>query len=150
MKHLILITTFLTSISLTFAQPQKPHKEKIEAYKIAFFTKQMKLTPEESQAFWPLYNQYEDEKETMQRELKREGQQFEFMSDKEAEAFVLKNFEMQEKQLALKRKYFEKFKAILPIRKVVKIYQAEDAFKEQLIREIQKRRMENRGNRRNN
>ena len=34
--------------------------EKLTAYKIAFFTKNLNLTPAEAEKFWPIYNQLEE------------------------------------------------------------------------------------------
>ncbi|MBR3304118.1 MAG: hypothetical protein IKI67_08070, partial [Bacteroidales bacterium] len=77
MKKHLLAVTFLVSALMLFsanvasAQEQKgkgqekghqnknisqQQKEEIETMKIAFFTKQLALTPEESMRFWPLYN----------------------------------------------------------------------------------------------
>ena len=33
-------------------------KERIKAYRVAFMTEELALTPEESEKFWPLYNEF--------------------------------------------------------------------------------------------
>ena len=42
-------------------------KEKMMAEKIAFLTLEVGLTPEEAQAFWPVYNQISKEKNDAQK-----------------------------------------------------------------------------------
>jgi hypothetical protein len=37
--------------------------EQFKSQKIAFITEKLNLTPKEAQAFWPVYNQYEIEKD---------------------------------------------------------------------------------------
>mgnify|MGYP003531372575 FL=1 len=39
-------------------QDEKPFREKVEATKVAYFTKKLNLTPEEAQVFWPVYNKW--------------------------------------------------------------------------------------------
>lgn len=61
LKHII--TTFcfmlLCCTSLTFAQQNR--FEAIESEKVAFITKELKLTPAEAQKFFPIYNKYNEE-----------------------------------------------------------------------------------------
>ncbi|MCK7539265.1 MAG: hypothetical protein MZV63_54335 [Marinilabiliales bacterium] len=40
--------------------------EKLTAYKIAFFTQRLDLTPAEAEKFWPLYNDYSARKNKLQ------------------------------------------------------------------------------------
>ena len=40
--------------------------EKLTAYKIAFFTKNLDLTPAEAEKFWPVYNDYSARKSKLQ------------------------------------------------------------------------------------
>lgn len=40
--------------------------EKLTAYKIAFFTRNLNLTPAEAEKFWPLYNDYSARKNKLQ------------------------------------------------------------------------------------
>ena len=144
MKYTFCLIIAICSFStMSFAQPDS---EKIETFKIGIFTQQIDLTSEESKVFWPLYNAYEAEKKAIKKQYnsKRQFRQLDEMTDEEAEQMILKHFEGQEKEFALTRTYFEKFKAVLPIKKVAKIYKAERVFKQRLVREMRKRRQENR------
>ena len=74
MKHFRLIAALsvfaLLSIT-TNAQP-KDHcnwQERMMSEKIAFFTSELDLTPEEAQAFWPLYNKISKEKMESQKAM---------------------------------------------------------------------------------
>jgi len=41
--------------------------EKLNAYKIAFFTKKMDLSSQEAEKFWPLYNEFQDKRSRISR-----------------------------------------------------------------------------------
>jgi len=59
MKKLIIIIIFAGITGFARAQEEQPSEKKqqeIEALKIAFISKELELTPEEAQKFWPVYN----------------------------------------------------------------------------------------------
>jgi Spy/CpxP family protein refolding chaperone len=114
--------------------------EKIEAMKIAFITKRLQLTPEESQKFWPVYNQYEAEKKQIRqstigtvKDLKEDGD----FTNAEAEQAIAKYVEFKAKDLDLIKKYVVEFRKILPATKVAKLVTAEDHFKKMLAKQAQ-------------
>ena len=78
MKNFILAIAFITgAISPTFAQPGDGgnKSEKVEALYVAYMTKQLKLTEEEAQKFWPIHTQYDNELKAVERnanELERQ------------------------------------------------------------------------------
>jgi len=104
-------------------------KEKIEAEKIAFITKKMDLTPQESQSFWPVYNQYRKELEATRQDKKDllhdAKKNYDKMTDAEIEKAILESFQMEQHELDLKKKYYSKFKKAISSRKIVKLYRAE-------------------------
>ena len=143
MKKLLIGATLLL-ISLTLsAQPgrsREERQEKIEAYKIAFFTEKLQLTPEESKAFWPLYNQFESEREALRKRYDQDNVRIELMSDKEVAAYLEKSIEMEEQQVKLRKDYLGRFQEVLPIRKVALLQRIDREFKVELLREIRERR----------
>jgi hypothetical protein len=137
----------LVFFSFTIFSAQRPGLEriagKIEAQKIAFITNALNLTPEESQKFWPLYNEYSAKEKELRPEFKeRPGN----VSEAEANGLIDKFFENEEKRLNLMRNYYQKFKNVIPASKVVKLHFAERKFKEKLLEKIKERR-ENLGKR---
>ncbi|MEN9521693.1 MAG: hypothetical protein RL065_70 [Bacteroidota bacterium] len=104
-------------------------KEKIEAEKVAFITKKMDLTPAESQAFWPVYNQYRKELEATRQDKKDllhdAKKNYDKMTDTEIEKAILESFQMEQHELDLKKKYYAEFKKVISSRKIVKLYRAE-------------------------
>jgi hypothetical protein len=53
----IVICLMLFSLNAVKGQEQSDN-EKLTAYKIAFFTQRLDLTPAEAEKFWPVYNDY--------------------------------------------------------------------------------------------
>ncbi len=141
---LLLILFVGTGTLLAQEEPDfQGKKENIESMKIAFITKKLELTPEEAQQFWPVYNQYNDKMKELRKKRRlasREARQnFDALTDKELEQLVNNDLINRQKDLDLQKEYNEKFKAILPIRKVAKLYAAEEQFKVVLINKLKER-----------
>lgn len=136
MKKIIFALLLLLTLSQVKAQQGK---ERIEAFKAAFFTEQLELSTEEARNFWPVYDEYEAEKDVLKKQYERR-RKIELLSDVEVEEYLIQQFEFEDKQLVLKRKYFERFKEILPIRKVARLNKTERAFKQKLLQMMKERR----------
>lgn len=147
-KHILLGFFFLGMVFPLMGQGN--NERDIESIRIAYITRQLNLSPEESQVFWPVYNQYQDElqafKKDRRKELREAKQNFDVLSDKEVEEVVDDMVQMKQQELDLFLKYHEEFKKILPIRKVAKLYKAESEFTQKLLNRLQKRREEMQGN----
>lgn len=125
----------------TFAQPGKNDKnDKIASVKIAFITKELNLSPQEAQVFWPVYNQFQNEVEALNKkranELMNAKNNFDVMSDAEVAKFLDNEFNYRQQELDVKRKYNEEFKKVLPIKKVAKFWVAEQKFKLFLLKQL--------------
>ena len=116
-------------------------KEKLMAEKIAFLTLEVGLTPEEAQAFWPVYNQVEKEKDEAMFNVIRTYKEMnkaieEKKSEKEISALLDKYLEAQKKVNEIENGIAAKYKAVLPVEKVAKLYVAEEKFRRQQIRKL--------------
>jgi len=58
MKKLIL-TIFMVFITIINLSAQQGKRERLKAYKTAYITEHLDLTPQEAEKFWPIYNAYE-------------------------------------------------------------------------------------------
>ncbi|MCW3072022.1 MAG: hypothetical protein JWQ09_6049 [Segetibacter sp.] len=149
----ILLSAFIFLSAFSFAQqgtpPPPKNKERreakrdnIESMKIAFLTKKLDLTPEEAQLFWPVYNQYTDKLQELRKKRRMESKDakhnVEEMSDKDVELAVDNEMAFRQKELDIQKEYHAKFKAVLPIKKVAKLYQAEEQFKRVLLDELKR------------
>jgi hypothetical protein len=118
-----------------FSQIQRPGNpesraaelKKIQAMEVAFITKELNLTPDEAQKFWPVFNQYRNELRTVAVENKQKD-----------------HLERQQKMLDLRKKYREDFSKVMNQERANKVFGAEDEFKSLVRREFQKRQDERR------
>lgn len=67
-KMIVALMIGITPLLSLNAQQEGGNEDAIESLKIAFLTKQLSLTPEEAQKFWPVYNQYTMELKKMRKE----------------------------------------------------------------------------------
>ena len=116
-------------------------KEKLMAEKIAFLTLEVGLTPEEAQVFWPVYNQVEKEKDEAMFNVIRTYKDMskaleEKKSEKEVSALLDKYLEAQKKVNEIENGITAKYKAVLPVEKVAKLYVAEEKFRRLQIRKL--------------
>ena len=152
MKKLsFIISTLLLSFSSSFAQgpggpppPDGRGKERVEALKVGFITDRLNLTPEEAAGFWPVYNQYQDELERLRKNRKENlmnaRKDPEGMTDAEVEKMVDGEIAFRQAELDLVKKYNPQFKKVLPMKKVGRLYRAEEEFKRELLQKLQDRR----------
>lgn len=140
------IITMLIFIGSTYGQRRMRTEamEKVEAYRMEYFTKNLELTPKESEMFWPIYNDFQAKKEAIRKS--NEGRRkVELMSDAEVENYLIDHLAQEQKMLDLKKDFFRQVKSVLPIRKVAMIPRTEKNFRKEILAEMRKRRQANRG-----
>lgn len=149
MKKLVIITiAFFFTANLMFAQERRSTSpelfEKIKAEKISFFTSKLNLTPAEAQTFWPVYNEFEQKRFDIQRQIhdfeRMSDDKFAKLSESELEKLTNNYIESFSLQANLIREYNKQFMKILPKKKVLLMYRTENEFRSHLIREYKKGR----------
>ena len=122
------------------APPAQHKKEKVEAMRIAFLTQKLDLTPEEAQKFWPVYNEFHKKQDELRKKRKEETkaakQNIDSLTDKQVESLVDGEIAFKQKNIDLEKEYHSKFKSVLPIKKVAKLYHAEEQFTHHLLEEL--------------
>ncbi len=132
MKKSILIPILSFIVLFANSQDQRMQREnrlaeikKIQAMEMAFITKELNLSPNEAQKFWPVFNQYRNELRSAASE-KRMGD----------------HLEKQQKTLDIRKKYREDFSKVMSQERANKVFGAEEEFKSLVRREFQKRQSE--------
>jgi len=120
-KSIIILVSLLISLLIEAQSP--PNKQSsIQALKVAFITKDLYLTPEEAQKFWPVYNAYIEELKKIKNDTKN---------------VVIVG---EEKSLAVKKKYNNEFKKILSTEeRANKVFLADRDFANFIKKELQER-----------
>lgn len=107
-----------------------------------FFTKNAELTQAEADEFFPVYNELQQKKRELNRNIRlimrvEPGSQVtEEQSIKAIDAKADVNIKIAE----LEKEYLQKFKKILPASKILKIQNAEEQFNSQILKDIQQSR----------
>lgn len=137
------MTCLLSFNSLAWNDCQKKEdwKQKMMSEKIAFLTTEIGLTPEEGQQFWPVYNQVEKEKDEIMHSLHMSYKELrkavgENRSSKEIQKALDNYLSVLERQREGDTKAAERFKKVLPIEKVAKLYIAEEQFRRHQIHKL--------------
>ncbi|MFC4144270.1 hypothetical protein [Pedobacter mendelii] len=137
MKNLFFATLLFVLPSMLWAQ--RPKGEEIESLKIAFFTKKLDLSPDEAKVFWPIYNDMQAEqnairKERFQKMISfRKTTEIDNLTDSQIQSLITSEFDFRQRDLNIEKKYYNKFKAVLPIKIIGKYYRAQEAFKRELL-----------------
>jgi hypothetical protein len=139
-NRIIGITALCLQLTLgsTAQQPQKV--EMLESLRVAYITKQLQLSPEEAQKFWPVYNNYQQDQRKLMKEHK----------DKNGT-----ELELEENLLNLRKRYRGDFTRTISEEKFDRLMKAERNWGEMVRKEMQRRRengetpLQNRERRRN-
>lgn len=146
MKRIIIFLLIILIYPVTKSVAQNTNLEKLNNYKIGFFTKRLNLTSEEAEKFWPVYNEYQGQKNLLQLEklkLNRTFNQNEStLNDRQLEEMGDKYVDCIVQESALAVTFHKKLKTVLSPAKVIMYYQAENQYKIQLLNELQNQRQQ--------
>jgi hypothetical protein len=92
--------------------------------KVAFISKELDLTPDEAQKFWPVYNQYS-------KELNSTLKDNQDVIDRD------------EKVVSLRKRYRDQFTKVLGPDRMNKMFNAEARFRQLLIKSLRRQRQKN-------
>lgn len=145
MKNLFFAILLITLPSIVFAQK---NREEIESFKITYLTQKLDLSPEEAKVFWPIYNNWQKERNVLRKErtLKmissKKINEIEDLSDAEIKNLITNELDFKQRELNLEKKYFSKLISSLPIKIVGKYYRTQETFKRELLKRFKDGRMQ--------
>ncbi len=138
MKQLLHIFIFLFVLSNTSIAQRD--KDKIEALRMNFITKKLDLTINESEKFWPIYNEYNDKLKAIKKNIRQSyKRKSENLTDKDAEDLITLELQSKQAEADLFKVYSEKLKSIIGSKKLVKLHVAEEEFKREIINSIREK-----------
>lgn len=142
MKRFLAFSLLLALFSVAGYSQEQSKEEIVKAQKIAFFTQKLKLTSDEAQAFWPIYNDYWERKNTIiadrQAAMKYFSENSAKMSPAEAKKYADMYIKFHKEEADLLVEFHAKFLAILSPDKVMRLYQADYEFKTYLLQQIRR------------
>lgn len=144
---------------ISLAQPgseeaKKDRAEKIEQLKIAFITKELELSAQEAEKFWPVYNTMnaaiKKERRARKAKSRKLRENYKTMTEAEVKKSSEAIMDSELKQIKLKKEHMNKVSEVIGYKKTVTLLLAEQKFKRELLKKLNKRKQEiNRENRPN-
>ncbi len=116
----------------------KPGLQRIQNAKIALITNRLNLTTEQSQQFWPVFNEFEARKmETRQaiRQLNAETSNL-TASDDKILADLREMMSLRQKEVDLDKEYMNRFLKVINVRQLAELYKTEQQFTRMLIEKL--------------
>src|SRR4029453_7858326 len=105
-------------------------RSSIQLRRQAIVTSVMDLSPKEAEAFWPLYREYRVEMakvgDRVSKLLVDYSGQYDTLTDEQARKIMKEWLSIEQAKMSVKGKYVSKFQKILPARKVMRFFQADN------------------------
>jgi len=124
MKRLLLFVCFIITVFISVAQ----NGNRLYTLKIAYITKQLDLSTEEAQKFWPIYNQYAEELKRARQDAVRNNKS---------------EIELDEALLNIRKKYSVLFEQALSPQKIDVFFKSEKEFGHYVQEEMKRRQLKN-------
>lgn len=145
MKRIYLIVVFVVAVIAGVGESYAQNKsdrdqwlEQIRQYKRTYFTKELDLTKEQQQKFFPLYEEMEDQTSKLEedaRVMERRVSEATDATDLEYEKATEALYDMKLKQAEVEKGYMEKFKTILSARQLFELKGVERKFSRDMMRQ---------------
>ena len=149
MKRIILLFIIILTFPGIRTIAQNTNLEKLNNYKIGFFTKKINLTSAEAEKFWPAYNDFQSQRNKIQLEKMNINRDFNLnensLTDSQLENMGDKYVDCLVRESNLEVTFHKKLKELLPPAKVIRYYQAENQYKLQLLNELQNVKQQQKG-----
>jgi hypothetical protein len=135
MNPLVCLSAILVLLAGTQGLAQSPEEIELartiaETEKKVVVAKNMGLTDAESEAFWPVYNNYQTDVRKLNdrtfKLLRGYARDYGTLSEERAEEMLKEFLEIQSGRVKLKKSYVKKFGKVLPAKKLMRYYQVEN------------------------
>jgi len=136
--YLLVFALFSVAFSAQ-AQGQKYGKrhEKIDAARTAYLTDKMNLNQEQSQKFWPLYNEYDAKRKALRQQSRPfKGENLATQSEAQLKEQMNQMFDTRQQELNLDKEYAEKFQKVISVRQLAAMYKGEREFMKVLLQKL--------------
>ncbi|CAN0605463.1 unnamed protein product [Ectocarpus sp. 12 AP-2014] len=139
-RSLIIVLLLCT----TMGHAQRGNKEKIKSLKVAFITEQLGLTSKEAQQFWPVYNEFEEDRQSLRQkertQIRSKMQDAAALTEAEAVMLLEQLTSFRAEEQKLNDSYLNEIKKVLSAKKTLLLLRSEEDFKRQLIKQYRQNR----------
>ena len=147
-RHITTLLLYFVCLMAAAQQPQgqRPERprmtpEEYRAKQQEFITRHAELTPEESDAFFPLYFELQGKKHEANRRVWKEARRVppHERTEEECDKMTDAMADVKIECATLEKEYLAKFKQILPAKKLMRVQMAEERYQRELLRGMQHR-----------
>ncbi|MDN3203375.1 hypothetical protein [Algoriphagus sediminis] len=121
MKRITLIFLFAALSYTSFAQrgTRQIDREKLEAARVAFISTRLDLSTEQAQVFWPIFNEFDDQRRETLRELSRLSRDTESLSEDDAKNRIERRFNLQALLIEQEKDFVQKAADVLSYKQIL-------------------------------
>lgn len=131
-SYILTLLVLLMACSTVFAQRPAIDPEKLQAARIAFITTRIDLKPDQAEKFWPIFNQYNDDREKIMRQISDLGKGSETVSEDEAKSRIQKRFQYQTELLEKEKSFVNDVSKVLSSKQILMLNNIARDFNRQL------------------
>ena len=139
----LFILTLLLALQITAQNGNK--REKIKALKVSYISEKLNLSETEAQAFWPIYNTYENNLYELRsqgvRQLKKEVREnYQTLTESRANELLNKLSTFEDRVYKERVTLRNKLKKVLPAKKILRLKTAEEGFNRKILSQYRKQK----------
>ena len=139
----LFILTLLLALQITAQNGNK--REKIKALKVSYISEKLNLSETEAQAFWPIYNTYENNLYELRsqgvRQLKKEVREnYQTLTENRANELLNKLSTFEDRVYKERVTLRNKLKKVLPAKKILRLKTAEEGFNRKILSQYRKQK----------
>lgn len=121
-------------------QGPPPGGEKIRAIKIGMITQELRLTESQAEKFWPIYNNFSDERGEVHKEIRRLTKRpDENLSNNETLKRQDRILELQQQEIDITKKYRDSFLKVITPQQYGSLMATERKFNQMLLEKLKER-----------
>ncbi len=139
MKNIIVLLLLFPTV--LFSQNKEQRIERIKALKVAYISEKLDLTSIEAEGFWPIFNQFEDKQNQLQKQKKQlikqsNPENASTLSEKETYQIIQEEDKIDSETQNNKRKLVKDLQGVIPNQKIIMLKNLEVEFKQKLLDQI--------------
>lgn len=138
---IFLIVNLLIIISVQ-AQRRGIDRERLEAARIAFITTRLDLSPEQAEKFWPIFNEFNEQREEKLKQIAslNPRSSTESISKEEAQRLIKQRFELQRELIEDEEVFVQKAATVISYQQILQL----NSINREFARSIYQRQRDNR------
>ncbi|MBD0776645.1 hypothetical protein HPE56_02470 [Maribacter sp. ANRC-HE7] len=142
-KNITVLLLLLFITTFTFGQ-RKPDKEKIRTLKVAYLTEQLEFTTSEAEAFWPIYNTYQDKMDAFRNKERAiiydKTKDMESLSEQEANTLLEDLLALENEKSQENKQFLKNIQKVISAKKTFLLLKSENGFKRHLLKQYHQKR----------